>query len=64
MGHYDECYESTRLYEKEKRREELLKEIPTLLETMDNRELEFIYKIMKNVDDYWTFFAILQSRKS
>ncbi len=64
MGHYDDCYESTRLYEQEKRRKELLKEIPKLIKTMENSELELIYKIAENVSDYWTFFAVLQSRKS
>ena len=60
MGHYDDCYESTRRADEAKRREDLLRWIPEKIEEMNNHELEVIYKVAQNVDDVAAFFRVIK----
>ena len=59
MGHYDDCYEATRLSDERRRKDNLLKWIPDLLEEMDAHELEVMYEVAQNVDDYHSFIVVV-----
>jgi len=60
MGHYDDCYKSTRLAEEAKRREDLLRWTPEKIEEMDNYDLEVMYKVAQNVNDFAAFFRVIK----
>jgi len=60
MGHYDDCYENTRRTDEAKRREHLLRWIPEKIEEMSNHELEVMYSVAQNVDDFAGFFRVIR----
>ena len=59
MGHYDECYEATRLSDERDRKNNLLRWIPEKLEEMDNRELEIMYEVAQNIEAYYGFMQVI-----
>lgn len=60
MGHYDDCYESSRQDDERKRKENLLRWIPEKLEEMENYELEVMYEVAQNVETYHSFMVAIQ----
>ncbi len=60
MGHYDDCYEATRLADEQKRRENLLRWIKESIDDMENHQLELVYEITQLPDDYYTFFRMIK----
>ena len=60
MGHYDNCYEGTRLAEEAKRKKDLQRWIRESIKEMDNHQLELMYEITNFSDDYYTFFRMIK----
>lgn len=52
MGHYSESYEATRRTEELNRKEDLLRWISDETLKMKNWQLELVYDVVQNPDDY------------
>ena len=59
MGHYDDCYEATRLSDEAKRRENLQRWVSEKLEDMENHELEIMYEVAQNINEYYGFMQVI-----
>ena len=60
MGHYDDCYESTRQDDEKRRRENLLRWIPEKIDKMKSHELEVMYEVAQHVEDYYGLLKIMK----
>ncbi len=59
MGHYDDSYEATRISDEEKRRKNLQCWVSEKLEDMDDHELEIMYEVASNVNEYYGFMQVI-----
>ena len=59
MGHYDDCYEATRVSNEAIRRENLQRWVSEKLEDMDNHELEIMYEVAQNIEEYYGFMQVI-----
>ena len=59
MGHYDDCYEGTRISDEKKRRDNLQHWVSEKLEDMEDHELEIMYEVASNVEEYYGFMQVI-----
>ncbi len=60
MGHYSDGSESQQRADEARRRKDLLRWIPEKNEEMDNYDLEVMYKVAQNVNDFAAFFRVIK----
>ena len=59
MGHYDDSYEATRVSNEAIRRENLQRWVSEKLEDMDDHELEIMYEVAQNIEEYYGFMQVI-----
>ena len=59
MGHYDDCYEGTRISDEKKRRDNLQHWVSEKLKDMEDHELEIMYEVASNIEEYYGFMQVI-----